>query len=235
MISRKRFTRKPRTTRKPFRKTAFRKRSMRSTRSKLTMRNNNTNQLIAPRYITKLKYCERDTFGVSVANAAGGDLYNLNSIFDPDRTGVGHQPLGRDQLALLYNRYRVFAVSWRVEIPPGANVQTYYVFPQNNAQTLIGNSSSVMKELPHSFSKISRTDIPTVFTGRVSLPRLTGQTPTQYKAGLEYQAAFGSDPTELQTLFVGGVPFTTGAATVSYDLTLMYHVECFDPIPLTQS
>lgn len=202
-----------------------------------TIRNRNSNELIAPRFITTLKYCDRDTVPASVGNAAGADLYNLNSIYDPDRTGVGHQPLGRDQLALLYNRYRVFAVSWRVTFyPVSANFYSLFsVFPQNNANTNIGLSSSQLKELPHAFTKVSSIDKPTVFTGRVSLPRLTGQTSTQFKSGLEYQASFGADPSELQTLVIAAVPLSSGTVSYPYEIELKYHVECFDPIPLSQS
>lgn len=34
-------------------------------------------------------------------------LFNLNSIFDPDQTGTGHQPLGHDEWANFYKRYQV--------------------------------------------------------------------------------------------------------------------------------
>jgi len=162
---------------------------------------------------------------------------NLNSIFDPDRTGTGHQPLGHDQLELLYNRYRVFAVSWRVEFPPvgsGGAAATFYVTPKNDAISMAPMGPGAVKETPHTLTKISRVDEPVVFTGRISLPKLTGQTSTQYKSGLEYQAAFGTNPSELQTLQIGAIPFAT-TASYSFDLTLMYHVECFDPKTLAQS
>ncbi|AJD07499.1 putative capsid protein [Odonata-associated circular virus-19] len=237
-IIRRSFRRRRPSARKPTRRYTRRPRvAAKRTGAPRTMRNSNTSQLIAPRYITTLKYCERDSVVTSVSGASGADLYNLNSIFDPDRTGTGHQPLGHDQLQLLYNRYRVFGVSWRVTFyQPGAGVAGLFaVFPQNNALTQNGVSTSVLKELPHAFTKLSRADQPVVFTGRVSLPKLTGQTPAQFKAGLEYQATFGASPSELQTLLVAVNPVTTGAQTFNYEIELKYHVECFDPIPLAQS
>lgn len=34
-------------------------------------------------------------------------LFNATSIFDPDTSGIGHQPYGHDQYASIYNHYRV--------------------------------------------------------------------------------------------------------------------------------
>jgi len=221
------------------RKTAYRKkRSTRSRRSKTTMRNSNPGQLIAPRYITKLKYADRLITGSSGTGISSNYAINLNSIFDPDRTGTGHQPLGHDQLELLYNRYRVFAVSWRVEFPPvgaAGSAATFFVAPKNDAIGMNLLGPGAVKETPHTLTKISRVDEPVVFTGRVSLPKLTGQTSQQYKAGLEYQASFGTSPNELQTLQIGAIPFSASSVQYSFDISLMYHVECFDPKTLAQS
>jgi len=209
------------------------RRAKRSTRT--TMVNRNPSVLIAPRYITKLKYAERYSFSAPGSNLAGVQVFNLNSIFDPDRTGVGHQPLGRDQLALLYNRYRVFAVSWQIAFQPSATAAgTLFVACNNDADPMGSYNFSQVKEHAHVYTKLMASNTPVKFRGRVSLPRLTGQTTAQYKAGLEYQALMSSDPTELMTLVVGGVPLV-GSQTYYFDIQLTYHVECFDPKTLSQS
>jgi hypothetical protein len=50
----------------------------------------------------------------AVANQANY-VYRLNSLFDPDQSGVGGQPAGFDQLKVLYGRYRVLACKCEVE------------------------------------------------------------------------------------------------------------------------
>lgn len=58
-----------------------------------------------------LTYFSYDSY---TAAYAGQHLYSLNSVFDPDITGTGTQPVGFDQWSAFYNRYRVDKV--RVEV-----------------------------------------------------------------------------------------------------------------------
>lgn len=64
----------------------------------------------------KLKYA--DSFPVS---SSAPTLYNyrIGSLFDPDYTGVGHQPMGFDQWSAFYERYRVNAIKMRVTFVNG--------------------------------------------------------------------------------------------------------------------
>lgn len=50
-------------------------------------------------------------------SSTGGaeNAFRLNSLFDPDFTGTGTQPIGFDQWSALYNRYRVHSCSMHVE------------------------------------------------------------------------------------------------------------------------
>lgn len=68
----------------------------------------------------KLPYCTQVTL-----NAAPGNYtyhtFLTNSLYDPDLTGAGHQPLGFDQYSPLYKNYYVPKSSIRVKFLP------YYV------------------------------------------------------------------------------------------------------------
>jgi len=66
---------------------------------------------------------------VTLTSTVGGQAFyqfRVNSLFDPDLSGTGHQPRGFDQLcssAGPYLTYRVHGVSVRLVIPPsGANI-----------------------------------------------------------------------------------------------------------------
>lgn len=56
--------------------------------------------------LVKLRYA--DTFTLtSLLGATTSKAFRMNSIFDPDYTGAGHQPLYHDAWQALYNRYTV--------------------------------------------------------------------------------------------------------------------------------
>jgi hypothetical protein len=68
------------------------------------------NKLLQPRIRTKLIYCDTKTLAPGTADAR--HLWNIRSIYDPDATGVGHQPAFFDKWAALYDNYRVTYTKW---------------------------------------------------------------------------------------------------------------------------
>ncbi len=68
-----------------------------------------------------LKYCQQVNFSLSGGTPAL-QVFRANSIFDPDYTGVGHQPLGADQLAGLYGRYEVLDSTIRARYTTNSSV-----------------------------------------------------------------------------------------------------------------
>lgn len=223
-------TRRPRRARKSWRRPAVRRIRRSGTR---TLRNSAPSTVISDRFITKMKYADRYAVVTLATGITAAYLFNLNSVYDPDRTGLGHQPWGRDQLAALYHRYRVFAVSWRVTFFATNASTTFTVVPLNNEQSTAGQSLSATREQPRAISKLSSVDRPTTFSGRITLSRLNGQTSAQYKAGDRFQALADSNPAELMTLQVCANSFT--ASNYPFEIQLTYHTEWFDPLPVGQS
>jgi len=63
----------------------------------------------------KLTYSTTVTLS-SAASAIANQKFTGNGIYDPDVTGVGHQPYGYDQLSLIYSKYRVISAKCHVDI-----------------------------------------------------------------------------------------------------------------------
>lgn len=62
------------------------------------------------KFYTKLRYNESHTFGASsTPNFASSYKIRMNGLNDPNFTGVGHQPLGYDELMTIYEKATVVA------------------------------------------------------------------------------------------------------------------------------
>lgn len=190
---------------------------------------------IAARLVTKVKYSE--TLGVtSTAGILQQQIWRLNSIFDPNYSGTGHQPYGHDQLSQLYERYRVFKCKWRIRVMNRSSVDAQVtVTPSNHA--ISSSNSDLIAEFPRSVTKQLEysTGSGLTFTGVATLPSLNGQTSAEYKGDDRFQALFGANPTELMYLTLSMYAPTSASVTASVAVTLVYYVECFDPKDLGQS
>lgn len=191
----------------------------------------NVNRALAPvaqRYICKLKYA------IDASTGADGFLrLNLNSIYDPSRSGAASpdQPYGRDQLATLYNRYRVISVGWRLTSPnTGGNIMLGAI-PSNE---LFGSSSTPFSEIRENprakYFTQHATGPAQLLKGKLYLPSLVGRNKAEYMADDRYQAQIDANPAELAILNIGVAATNGGMITTgqTVNVLLEYTVEFFD-------
>jgi hypothetical protein len=169
-------------------------------------------------------------------------VFNLNSIFDPDRTGVGHQPQGADAWNNFYNRYRVDATLVEIDLVnlSTTSVADILVVASNDAaaistQTTFDSGSE---------SAFSWNDLMSVSAGNnirrfrklYKCNQVTGITATKYNDDDIYGAQWTSNPTEIIVLHICAkdFSFTTNVA-VKARVKLTYYVTMFDRQQLGQS
>lgn len=193
----------------------------------------NVNRALSPfsqRYITKMKYSQ--TFSLTAAIPQYN--FRLNSIFDPDFSGIGHQPYGHDTLQTVYNRYRVISCSYNITAYSGGSVVRVACLPANDVMT--PTSVSDVCENPRSKWIIQIPGGNTkMLKGKVYIPSLMGRNKQQYLADDRFQAAFGTNPLEAAILNVFGGDIADAGATILCTITMNYLVECFDVRNLPQS
>jgi len=184
---------------------------------------------IPQRVICKMKYNEMFTSTLSTLDY----VYNLNSVYDPNRTGVGHQPYGFDTYQALYNRYRVFGLHYRISAAAGF-LGRLCVTPANEVSPF--SNMSLVQESPRAVSKELNPNKAAVISGKANLARINGSLPSVYKSDDRFQAFTTSDPAEAMGLHIC-VSDAIGnpASSCFVNVTLVYYVEFFDPKPVGQS
>ncbi len=78
-------------------------------------------KLLKDKVTAKLRYVDDIALDASTVVSHN---FSCNGIFDPDITGTGHQPLLRDQYALLYGAYRVLSSKITVTLYGGTTTST---------------------------------------------------------------------------------------------------------------
>lgn len=192
---------------------------------------NNSLQPIAQRYICSMKYSQT----ISLSSLSPIQRFNLNSIFDPDRTGGGHQPYGHDTFQTLYNRYRVISCSYVLTVYNGTVPVRIAALPAN--EDITAGTVSEFTENPRARFMVQYPGGNTnILKGKVHIPSLVGRTKAQYMADDRYQATFGSSPSELAVLNILAANLAdTPADNTFCTIELKYKVEMFDVKNLAQS
>lgn len=209
--------------------------------SKLVVRQ--LGQIMPDKFVTSMTY---NYFGqeAPAVTAQFDHQFNMNSIYDPDRTGGGHQPLGRDQIAALYSRYRVISCRWVVDCMPqaGAGPILLVTCPTNETGAFTSNKETAIEQ-PYSqykFSNCLSTSIGTddrhmQIRGSTILSKIYGVSAEVAAADDRFQAGSGTDPAEFCILHVVGYNCDGNAIVVDLNVKLVFTVEWSDRVQLAAS
>lgn len=194
-----------------------------------------TSSPIPDAYFTKLKYYEE--IGVTTSAALGSYLFRLNSTYDPNLTGTGHQPYGRDQLATLYSEYKVYGCHYRIEAYNASGNYIIDVATVLKPNTALTTTLSTAAEKPYtqfrSLHFSPNTASKAVMRGYANPAKLMGMSRSRYSNEAQTGAAIGADPTEGAYLHlywqnvsgIAGLP-------VQFKVYLTYYTKFFDRKPL---
>lgn len=193
---------------------------------------------IADKQLVKMAYADSRRLTAAAA-AVGYYQYNLNSIYDPDRTGLGHQPLSHDQWATFYNKYRVYKVDYEIAFVAltASNVPMAVWLEASNDTTPPTTLTGWLEQSAVSNFKVLNSNTPSCrFTGTINLPALLGYTNMQYKTEEENAGVMTASPFNLAILNVIAASMDqTANPDVMYTMKLTYHCELFDRFDLGAS
>lgn len=217
-------------------------RRMRRTRRKVfTSSMKSSSTPIPDRYFTKLRYT--DIHGMSFTGGSGvpaTQSYRINSIFDPDLTGTGHQPLGHDEMATLYNRYRVYGMKYRITLSNQSTTDYADICVSLRPNTTTYSSIYTAMESAYNQKSIVGPETGSrnisIIKGYASVAKLRGISKRQLAIEEDYGALFGSNPGNipLLTIFAQNQNSAT-SITVNARVDLVYYVCLYDRKLLVQS
>lgn len=189
------------TTRRPH-KRAPAKRKSRTNRPSGPFKVSNPSDPFRTQMRVKLVYEDHHTAAVGGLGTIGSEfVYNCNSLFDPDKTGVGHQPYGFDQMALLYKRYKVNAVlvelTYSDPSEDGLTVVARFNHPGNNSVSMVGLDPTIVAEQPRTVIRTINNSGRQVGTIKQYFPihAISGLTKLQFDADHDiFTALVGQNP-----------------------------------------
>jgi len=169
--------------------------------------------------------------------------YRMNNIYDPNYTGVGHQPISHDQWAALYKNYIVYGFSAQVHFgvqhtaASGNGTMTVGIVPNMTSAMPLTDQDTFL-EYSNSKSKILGTidgaGCATFNTGYINIADLAGMKGVVTDAS-QWGAAFGANPSNeaFLTLFALNDDGVTG--NVNARVLLNYYCWIYEPADLSES
>lgn len=194
-----------------------------------------TLQVLPPAF--KRSYLSYQAWTTVTEGAAGtGGLYTfrLNSIYDPDFTGVGGTAMGYTSLTSLYSLFRVVRVRVVARIALSTTGQAVVGMLAGLNSTFAANYHQLEAE-PNSVSKLIVGNVGGAhgvanFDRTYDLAKVCGITPQQYKTDFDFSHVTGSNPNKnvFLTVYLAGA--SAAAQTMVYHVRLIYEVEVSNPL-----
>lgn len=194
-------------------------------------------QGISDMMYVKLIYAEQIPINPSVVSYFPY-VFRGNSLFDPNLTGTGHQPLYFDQYSAIYSKYRVLGSSVKLDvINNGAVSAMFYVCEPNTDQSSIVDLAALYEQARSGAPKI----VP--IAARVS-SRMKKYASTRKVCGLTksqlyddtFAAGISSSPsnTWYWNLLFGSVD-NSSVPSGYFVIKMTFYVQFFDRVLTSQS
>jgi len=191
------------------------------------------------------KYSQDVVLTCGVGGISGtGHIFSLNDLHDPDKTGVGHQPYGFDQLGSLYNRYKVYKTELALDFssPSNTSSRTYGCYqllnPSNYSVSTAGLLVEDYQERPRAdaIRIVDGTD-PTLVNFTTFLPEVVGcKSMMDAQYGDNYTGNTAGGPANQIAVSLNTCnEVGTDSVAISCRVRIVYHCMWYNPKMLAQS
>ncbi len=193
---------------------------------------------MAKKFVFKTRYVDlNNVLDAGAGGIAVSHVYNITSLFDPNFTGLGHQPIGFDQIMPMYDHYTVIGARARIVFTNSDPDNAQLVCLQmKDATTVSTNVSEIIENGMSRYTVLSpkggSKDTQTL-TMNFSSKKFFSRNPL---ASDKNQGTITSSPAEGAFLHVIVDPQTTSnAERVTYTIQIEFVAVLTEPKQLTQS
>jgi len=190
--------------------------------------------ILGPRLRTKLVYSTGEGYMTNSVAATSEEKFTFaaNSMYDPDAQAGGQQPVGFDQLAALYERYKVLNCTIELLGFPSANC-IIAVYPSMSATPLATIQDATSQ---YGVKMIAASN----FTGPVNSMKVSVKKNSSKFMGIpesddDIAAQTTASPSKQWYYHVHVYNPSGGALTVGFLVRLIFDCEFLRPIALTVS
>lgn len=181
------------------------------------------------RILTKMFYAEGN-LQLAPASPSGVYYVKLNSIYDPNGSGTGHQPDMHDAFATLFTRYKVHSATLEWRIRNNTNIETRIGIACSD-DTITALSRDQIEQRCHVHTLIRGSSMTDGQTAVMKIPiKMRSFIGSKYEDP-GFSGAFGADPTDLVYAYLCCA--TEDAVTnvnVYQSFRIVFNVECTEPI-----
>jgi hypothetical protein len=189
----------------------------------------------------QLIYCETAISLDSTLGAFSSYQFKTNDIYDPNFTGIGHQPSTHDQMSVIFEKYCVYACDYKITIHNTSattpSLVGVYVSDSSSAPSSFRNAVEQGLMEYDTLGVLNSGQNIVKYSGHVYNPKQVGKTYQEYITSPEYVTDFGSNPTN--PIFLTAI--TTSADTTSpspqqrFTIQLRYHAILTGSKPVAES
>lgn len=185
---------------------------------------------------SKIRYCDVVTLQ-STIGVLGSHVFRANSIYDPDFTGTGHQPMSHDTWATLFNHYTVTGAKISITVHPLAG---------NTTSGMVGVFLNAGSSAPYAgvpgFIEAKRGAYRQISVKSVKGAKLVQKFSSKrffnvsdVKDVGKLGAAFGADPSEEAYFVIWYQDQEASTSSVRITVVIDYFVQFSEPKHLAQS
>lgn len=196
-------------------------------------------QVVPQRMFTKMHYVEMLAHQTITAPGGNWSYIFQSSLYDPNLTGTGHQPMWYDQYQALYLRNRVHGFRYKIVVVNEVNSPLNFAISHRNSNETGGNNVLAEMERLNCRKKayVAAALGPgsfRYFSGYLNVPFIEGISKQDFRARTEYECLWGANPSktakiELQAGDVGN------NCTFSVRVELIFYVEMSERKIISQS